>query len=96
MLTFVQQLSGAKVLAINGKNPWDAVNANADIVGGYQGYGTRQNSFFSSYRITAAGWTYVLGNFAQQSLPLSDSVTLTLIRDGEFLPIIVNVRLSFP
>jgi hypothetical protein len=37
------KLSGARVLAINGKDPWDAVNANTLISGSYQGFGTRQN-----------------------------------------------------
>ncbi|KIY68655.1 hypothetical protein CYLTODRAFT_489574 [Cylindrobasidium torrendii FP15055 ss-10] len=71
-------LSGAEVLAINGADPFEAVNANAEIVGGYQAFATRQNSFFSSYQRASANWSYILGNFAQQSLPLSDSVSLTL------------------
>jgi hypothetical protein len=39
------QLSGAKVLLINGKPPYDAVDANANITGVFQGLGTRQNSY---------------------------------------------------
>ncbi|KAG6819945.1 hypothetical protein H0H93_007151 [Arthromyces matolae] len=76
----LQTLSGAKVLLINGHPPLDAVNQNAAIAGSFQALGTRQNGFFSSYSLTATGWTYVLGNFAQQALPLSDSVTLTIRR----------------
>ncbi|EJF59301.1 hypothetical protein DICSQDRAFT_156307 [Dichomitus squalens LYAD-421 SS1] len=73
-------LSGAKVLAINGQDPWIAVDANAAIAGSFQGLGTRQNGYFASYNAGAGGWTYSLGQFAQQSLPLSDSVRLTIQR----------------
>ncbi|KAK0452279.1 hypothetical protein EV421DRAFT_890075 [Armillaria borealis] len=74
----LQSLNGAKVLKINDQDPFVAVNANADVAGGYQAYGTRQNGFFSSYQRSTTGWSYVLGNFAQQSLPLSDSVKLSV------------------
>ncbi|KAI5120057.1 hypothetical protein M0805_007808 [Coniferiporia weirii] len=73
-------LSGAKVLAINGQDPFVAVDANAAITGSFEGFGTRQNSFFSSYQLVDAGWNYVMGNFAQMSLPLADSVLLTVQR----------------
>ena len=39
------KLSGAKVLRINGADPFVAVNKNAKITGGYQAFGTRQNSY---------------------------------------------------
>ncbi|KAG7448573.1 uncharacterized protein BT62DRAFT_889155 [Guyanagaster necrorhizus] len=74
----LQKLNGAKVLKIDDQDPFSAVNANADIAGGFQAYGTRQNGFFSSYQRSTASWSYVLGNFAQQSLPLSDSVELSV------------------
>ena len=32
--------------------------------------------FFASYMASGSTWTYLLGNFAQQALPLSDQVTL--------------------
>ncbi|KAH8114000.1 hypothetical protein DFH11DRAFT_1509631 [Phellopilus nigrolimitatus] len=73
-------LSGAKVLAINSQDPFVAVDANAAITGSFEGFGTRQNSFFSSYQRVDAGWNYIMGNFAQMSLPLTDSVTLTVQR----------------
>ncbi|KAF8888526.1 hypothetical protein BD779DRAFT_1439887 [Infundibulicybe gibba] len=76
----LQLLSGAKVLLIDNQDPFNAVDANALITGSFQGLGTRQNSFFSSYQRGATGWSYIMGNFAQQSLPLSDSVTLTIQR----------------
>ncbi|KAI0074081.1 hypothetical protein K474DRAFT_1602120 [Panus rudis PR-1116 ss-1] len=73
-------LSGAKVLKINGDDPFVAVNANTKITGSFQGFGTRQLAFFSSYQRATTGWNYIMGNFAQQSLPLTDSVTLTIQR----------------
>ena len=42
-------MNGAKVLAINGADPFVAVNANALIVGSFQGLGTRQNSCVPTY-----------------------------------------------
>ncbi|KAF8198537.1 hypothetical protein BJ912DRAFT_1074631 [Pholiota molesta] len=84
-------LSGAKVLLINGRDPFVSVDANAKITGSFQALGTRQNSFFSSYQRASFGWNYVLGNFAQQSLPLSDSVTLTILRTGQILPEVVTL-----
>ncbi|KAF5337318.1 hypothetical protein D9611_003167 [Ephemerocybe angulata] len=85
----LESFAGAKVLAINGKNPWDAVSANSAIAGSYQALGTRQNGFFSSYQRSTSSWNYLLGNFAQQSLPLSDSVLLTVQRTGHILPDII-------
>jgi len=38
------QLNGAKVLLIDDKLPYIAVDENAAIAGSYQGLGTRQNS----------------------------------------------------
>ncbi|KAJ7691599.1 hypothetical protein B0H17DRAFT_1286019 [Mycena rosella] len=76
----LESLSGAKVLLINGKPPFDAVNANALIAGSFQPLGTRQNGFFSSYARSTASFSYSMGNFAQQSLPLSDSVELVIQR----------------
>ncbi|TFY76408.1 hypothetical protein EWM64_g7604 [Hericium alpestre] len=73
-------LSGAKVLKINGQDPFVAVNSNAAITGSFEGLGTRQNSFFASYQRTSTAWNYVFGNFAQQSLPLIDQVILKIQR----------------
>lgn len=39
------KLSGAKVLLINGEDPFIAVNKNTETTGGYQSFGTRQNSY---------------------------------------------------
>ncbi|KAL1739971.1 hypothetical protein HDZ31DRAFT_48432 [Schizophyllum fasciatum] len=76
----LKELSGAKVLAINGQDPWEAVEANAAIGGGYQAHATRQNAFFASYQRNASAWTYIFGQFAQQALPLADDVTLSVLK----------------
>ncbi|KAG7095399.1 hypothetical protein E1B28_006152 [Marasmius oreades] len=82
----LQSLNGAEVLAINGQEPFIAVNANAAITGSFQGFGTRQNSFFSSYQRSTNTFNYLPGNFAQQSLPLSDSVVLDIVRVNNTKP----------
>ncbi|THH30886.1 hypothetical protein EUX98_g3273 [Antrodiella citrinella] len=78
----LSSLSGAKVLKINGADPFDAVDANALITGSFQGFGTRQNSFFATYNLGSTGFTYSMGNFGQLSLPLADSVTLEIQRNN--------------
>ncbi|KAF9263255.1 hypothetical protein L218DRAFT_902191 [Marasmius fiardii PR-910] len=76
----LESLNGARVLLIDGEDPWVAVNKNAEVTGSYQSFGTRQNSFFSSYSRGDKGWLYSMGNFAQQVHPLIDAVTLTIRR----------------
>lgn len=41
----LRSLSGARVLLIDGEDPFVAVNANTLTTGGYQSFGTRQNSY---------------------------------------------------
>lgn len=45
----LEQLSGAQVLEINGKDPWDAVNANTLVAGSFQAFGTRQNGYVTEF-----------------------------------------------
>ncbi|KAJ6583683.1 hypothetical protein B0H10DRAFT_2339210 [Mycena sp. CBHHK59/15] len=79
-------LSGAKVLLINGRPPFEAVNADALITGTFQALGTRQHSFFSSYAYSTTNFAYSMGDFAQQSLPLDDSVDLVIQRVNQTKP----------
>ncbi|KAJ7577017.1 hypothetical protein C8J56DRAFT_1061728 [Mycena floridula] len=90
----LESLNGAKVLAIDGQDPWVAINANALITGSFQGLGTRQNGFFASYQRSTTTWNYVMGNFAQQSLPLSDSVNLKLVLNNTIAPLPYRVRIG--
>ena len=77
------QFNGARITAINGKDPWTVVDENAAVNGGYQARTTRQNGFFSSYQRADTSWSHRLGDFASWSLPVrGDSVTLRLVRNG--------------
>ncbi|KAJ7597534.1 hypothetical protein C8J56DRAFT_322295 [Mycena floridula] len=76
----LSSLSGARVLLINGEDPFVAVDANARVTGGYQALSTRQNSFFASYQRVASGWSYSMGNFALHAHPLTDAVELVVQR----------------
>jgi hypothetical protein len=68
------------VIAIDGLDPWFAVEKSADVVGSWQGRSQRENSFFSSYVRSATGWTYRMGDFAARSLPpTKDYVSMTVI-----------------
>lgn len=46
------ELSGSKVLRINGKDPWEAVNANTLTAGSYQAFATRQNGYILPLLLT--------------------------------------------
>ncbi|TFY58144.1 hypothetical protein EVJ58_g6598 [Rhodofomes roseus] len=91
----LELLSGAEVLSIDGETPFATVNASAVQTGRMQAFATRQNMFFSSYGRTEAGWVYYFGDFAAQSLPLKDSVALTLrIQSGSDIAF-ANVTLPY-
>ena len=59
-------------------------------------YADRLVRFFSSYNSGASGWTYSLGQFAQLSLPLADSATLTIQRVNSTRIETVTVRIMPP
>lgn len=50
------------------------------------------NRFFASYNRGTSGWSYIMGNFAQMSLPLTDSATLTIQRVGSNKVETITVR----
>ncbi|KAF8875409.1 hypothetical protein CPB84DRAFT_1853270 [Gymnopilus junonius] len=83
-------VSRAKVLLINGQNPFIMVDANVQITGGFQGFGMHQNFFFASYNLASTGWTHIMGDFAQQSLFLNNSVTLTILQNGHTSPEVIT------
>ncbi|ELU36525.1 cytochrome P450 domain-containing protein [Rhizoctonia solani AG-1 IA] len=75
----LSDFDGARIVSIQGQDPWTTVDAYAAISGGYQSKTTRQNNFFSSYQIPG----YRMGDFAQSALPIrGDSLSLTLVRNG--------------
>jgi hypothetical protein len=60
--------------------PWTQVWNNAEVVGGFQAFSTRQNAFFSSYIRGANEWSYRMGDFAARSLPpTNDYVNMTVM-----------------
>ncbi|KAF5389577.1 hypothetical protein D9757_004103 [Collybiopsis confluens] len=77
----LESLNGARVLSIAGQDPFAAIDANALITGSFQPLGTRQNSYQFG-----AGWTYIMGDFAQQNRPNNDSALLTVQRVNESHP----------
>ncbi|KDQ06441.1 hypothetical protein BOTBODRAFT_181596 [Botryobasidium botryosum FD-172 SS1] len=83
--------SGAKVLQIDGKDPWQVVDENAAVTGSFQTHASRQNLY------NAGTWAYSLGDFASRSLPLVDSVTLLVLPTDATEPeqIIVPYRSQF-
>ncbi|GJJ13364.1 hypothetical protein Clacol_007616 [Clathrus columnatus] len=76
-----QRLAGAKVLAINGLNPYDYVDDIAhNTSGNYLDHGVRVNSVFSSYRLDDTNaYSQRLGDLAGPVFPEPDSVTFTVI-----------------
>ncbi|KAF8668075.1 Peptidase family S41 [Rhizoctonia solani] len=75
----LSDFDGARIVSIQGQDPWTTVDAYAAISGDYQSKTTRQNNFFSSYQIPG----YRMGDFAQSALPIrGDSLSLTLVRNG--------------
>lgn len=79
----LKQYAGARVTEIDGRPPWDVVEENVNIVGGYQSRATRQNSYFASYQRAGTEWTYRMGDFASRGLPHhSDHITLKVIPKG--------------
>ncbi|KAJ7511260.1 hypothetical protein B0H11DRAFT_2152160 [Mycena galericulata] len=77
----LESLSGAKVLLIDGKPPFDAINANALITGGFEPFGTRQNSFFSRYVRSTSDWAY----------NMADSVDLVIQRVNQTNPDVISL-----
>ncbi|KAG9083246.1 hypothetical protein FS749_006195, partial [Ceratobasidium sp. UAMH 11750] len=71
---------GARIVSINGQDPWKYIDNLAAHSGGYQARTTRQNGFFASY----AGSAYRMGDFAQLSWPPEkDNIRLTIVRKGK-------------
>ncbi|CAG8720732.1 15618_t:CDS:2, partial [Acaulospora colombiana] len=84
--------SSAQVIAIDGLDPWIAVEENAKVIGSWQGRSQRENSFFSSYIRGGTGWTYRMGDFAARSLPPSNNtLSLTVIPANSTEPETINV-----
>ncbi|KAJ7594181.1 hypothetical protein C8J56DRAFT_1002138 [Mycena floridula] len=75
-----QRLAGAKILAIEGQNPYDYVDMVAKTVSGnYLDHGVRVNSVFSSYRISGTAFSQRLGDLAGPTGAKQTSLSMKLI-----------------
>ncbi|KAH9854585.1 hypothetical protein C2E23DRAFT_817092 [Lenzites betulinus] len=75
-----QRLAGARVLAIEGMDPFDyAVKIAETQSGNYLDLGVRVNSAFSSYRISGTDFSQRLGDISGPQFPTQTTLTLTLI-----------------
>ncbi|KIJ47498.1 hypothetical protein M422DRAFT_248919, partial [Sphaerobolus stellatus SS14] len=76
-----RRLAGAKILSINGLQPYDYVDQIAkNSSGNYLDHGVRVNSVFSSYRLDTNNlFSQRVGDLAGPVFPEPESVTFTLI-----------------
>ncbi|KAI5117463.1 hypothetical protein M0805_004067 [Coniferiporia weirii] len=75
-----QRLAGAKVLSIEGMQPFDYVDLIAHTVSGnYLDHGVRVNSVFSSYRIVDTDFSQRVGDLAGPPFPNQDNLTFSLV-----------------
>ncbi|KAI0058369.1 hypothetical protein BV25DRAFT_1287154 [Artomyces pyxidatus] len=75
-----QRLAGAKVLQIEGMDPYDYVDLIADTVSGnFLDHGVRVNSVFSGYRLSGDSFSQRFGDLAGRLFSPDLNVTFTLI-----------------
>lgn len=75
-----QRLAGAKVLSIEGMDPFDYIDLIASTVSGnFLDHGVRVNSVLTSYRISATDFSQRVGDLAGPTMPTQDNLTFSLI-----------------
>jgi hypothetical protein len=75
-----KRLAGARILAINGQDPYSYVDYIAHTVSGnFLDHGVRVNSVFSSYRISPNILSQRLGDLAGPTWISQTSLTMTLV-----------------
>ncbi|GLB39840.1 hypothetical protein LshimejAT787_0703500 [Lyophyllum shimeji] len=75
-----KRLQGARVLQIEGKDPYDYVDQIARTVSGnYLDHGVRVNSVFTSYRISGAAFSQRVGDLAGPTGVAQNSLTFKLV-----------------
>ncbi|KAI0686326.1 hypothetical protein BC835DRAFT_1408615 [Cytidiella melzeri] len=75
-----QRLAGARVLSINGMDPFAYADLIADTESGnFIDHGVRVNSAFGSYRISGTDFSQRFGDISGPGFPDRDSLTLTLV-----------------
>ncbi|KAJ7057006.1 hypothetical protein C8F01DRAFT_1153041 [Mycena amicta] len=78
-----KRLAGAKVLSIQGENPYDYIDFIAKTVSGnYLDHGVRVNSVVSSYRLVGASYSQRFGDFAGPTGVAQNSISLEVIVNG--------------
>ncbi|KAJ7253056.1 hypothetical protein B0H12DRAFT_602616 [Mycena haematopus] len=75
-----QRLAGAKVISIEGQDPYAYVDFIAKTVSGnYLDHGVRVNSVFSSYRLSGADYSQRFGDLAGPTGVAQNSLTFELV-----------------
>lgn len=78
-----QRLAGARVLQIEGMDPYDYVDWVADTVtGNYLDHGVRVNSVFTSYRLSGSSFSQRFGDLAGRVFNPIENLTFLLLPDG--------------
>ncbi|KAK7683463.1 hypothetical protein QCA50_013296 [Cerrena zonata] len=87
-----KRLAGAKVLSIEGQDPYVYADYIAKTASGnYLDHGIRVNSVFSSYRISGGDFSQRFGDLAGPSFPDKDSLTMSLLLVNSTTPETVKV-----
>ena len=87
-----QRLAGAKVLQIEGQDPYDYVDFIAETeVGTYLDLGVRANAVFSSYTLSGADFQQLPGILAETTFSERNNLTFSLITVNSTQPENVTV-----
>ncbi len=75
----ISHLAGARVLSIEGQDPYDFVDVIASTISGnYLDHGVRVNSVFTSYRISGTDFSQRIGDLAGPTGVERDTMTMTV------------------
>jgi hypothetical protein len=79
----LQRLAGARVLRIEGMDPYDYVDWVADTVtGNYLDHGVRVNNVFTGYRLVGSSFSQRFGDLAGRLFNPIENLTFQLVPDG--------------
>jgi hypothetical protein len=91
-----RRLAGARVLRIEGMDPYDYVDLVADTVtGNYLDHGVRVNSVFTSYRLVGSSFSQRFGDLAGRVFNPIENLTFSLIPIGATHPEDVTVPFMY-
>lgn len=87
-----KRLAGARVLQIEGLDPYDYVDSVADTVtGNYLDHGVRVNSVFTGYRLSGSSFSQKFGDLAGRVFNPIENLTFSLMTVGATQAEIVTV-----